>query len=65
MSNAKRRQPGFYWVRFKRVIPGLPLDPEIAFWGSDGWRLSGADEGADDEELEVLSERLRPPESEF
>lgn len=55
------RESGFYWVRFKTVFPGKPLEPEIAFWGSDGWRLSGADEGAEESELEVLSKRLRPP----
>lgn len=51
------REPGFYWVRVFEIAP-----PEIAFWGTDGWRFSGtAETDLGQEELDVLSERLVPP----
>jgi hypothetical protein len=56
------REPGFYWVRFKRTIACMhEYDPEIAFWGGS-WMLSAnSTDSPRDDELEVLSERLVPP----
>lgn len=53
------RTSGFYWVRFR--ASGKAYAPEVAYWNGDDWPLSGTHESADDDELEVLSERLEPP----
>jgi hypothetical protein len=58
------REPGFYWVRFKRVIPALPEHPpEIAHWDvlRSEWVISGSEELEHEDAVEVLSERLQPP----
>ena len=56
------RENGFYWVRFKLIgSKVLPVRPEIAHWNGVDWPLSGTNETAQDDELEVMSERLSPP----
>jgi hypothetical protein len=58
------REAGFYWVRFKRIIPAMgDHKPEIAHWDTvrSEWVLSGSEELEPEDVMEVLSERLVPP----
>lgn len=56
---------GFYWVRSTRV--GSAKTPEVAEWSEydSEWKLSGSEMGGREQDFEVLSERLVPPERLF
>lgn len=70
------REAGFYWVRLAtRYTPGSGLqdtwsEPKVAEWQVlhsvsghryEGWEACGSDHGVDEENIEVISERLTPP----
>lgn len=58
------REPGFYWVRVKLHLRGKPAGwnpPEVGELSSNGWDVCGSEQGVNDNELEVLSDRLIPP----
>jgi len=58
------RESGYYWVRERMV--GSPRS--VAFWwtsvsdGAGEWLFAGTTESSRDDEVEVLSEQLIPPE---
>jgi len=62
------RDPGFYWIRFLMEDRGSRDDVvEVAewsdanLWGPAGWRLAGWDPVVENDAVDVLSERLEPP----
>jgi hypothetical protein len=71
------RAPGFYWVREHTYLglgkPGADergmgwSGPKVAEWHQDelysSWEFCGSDEGGMGPGIEVLSERLTPPEA--
>ncbi len=58
MQRDQNHKPGFYWVRFEGDVQVMELQR------TGLWRAAGSDQWyADSDICELLSERLRPPQS--
>ena len=50
------REPGFYWVRKRRLARWV-----VAEWDDGAWWVPGFDRDYDDDDMEQIGPRIQPP----